>query len=42
VDNDTGRPIEELVEDVMAGYFDEMAQLHATVNSRYDDIKSGR
>jgi hypothetical protein len=39
--SDTGRPAEELVEDVMAGYFNEMAQLHATLDSRYDDIKNG-
>jgi hypothetical protein len=37
----TGRPAEELVEDVMAGYFDELAQARETLDSRYDDIKSG-
>jgi len=40
--SDTGRPAEELVEDVMAGYLDEMAQLHATLDSSYDDIKNGK
>ncbi len=40
--NDTGRPAEELVEDVMAGYFDEVAQIRRTVDSRYDDVKSGK
>jgi hypothetical protein len=40
--SETGRPAEELVEDVMAGYFDEMAQLRTTLNGRYDDIKSGK
>ena len=38
----TGRPAEELVEDVMAGYFDELAQVRETLDSRYDDIKSGK
>jgi hypothetical protein len=37
--SETGRPAEELVEDVMAGYFDELAQ---ALDNRYDDIKSGR
>ncbi len=39
---DTGRAPEELVEDVMAGYFDELAQVRQTLDSRYDDIKSGK
>lgn len=38
----TGRPAEDLVEDAMAGYFAELAQLRSTIDSRYDDIKSGR
>jgi hypothetical protein len=38
----TGRPAEELVEDVMAGYFDELAQVRETLDSRYDDIKNGK
>ena len=38
----TGRPVEELVEDVMAGYFDELAHVRETLDSRYDDIKSGK
>jgi hypothetical protein len=40
--NQTGRPAEELVKDVMAGYFDELAQMRETLDSRYDDIKSGK
>ena len=36
----TGRSADELVEDVMAGYFDELAQVRETLDSRYDDIKS--
>jgi hypothetical protein len=39
---DTGRPPQELVEDVMAGYFDELAQVRQTLDSRYDDVKSGK
>ncbi len=38
----TGRPAEELVEDVMAGYFDELTQVRRSLDSRYDDIKSGK
>jgi len=37
-----GRPAEELVEDVMAGYFDETAEVRQTLDNRYDDIKSGK
>ncbi len=32
---------DELVQDVIEGYFDELAQTHAVLNSRYDDLKSG-
>jgi len=39
---DTGRPTQELVEDVMAGYFDELAQVRQTLDCRYDDVKSGK
>ena len=39
---ETGRPMGELVEDVIAGYFDELAQTRDMLNSRYDDLKSGR
>jgi hypothetical protein len=39
---DTGRPAEELVEDVMTGYFDELAEVRQTLDSRYDDVKSGK
>jgi len=40
--NTTGRPAEELVEDAIVGYFDELAQVRHTLDARYDDIKSGR
>jgi hypothetical protein len=33
---------ETLVKDVVEGYFDELAQTRETLNSRYDDLKSGR
>jgi predicted DNA-binding protein len=33
---------DELVQDVIEGYFDELAQTRAMLNSRYDDLKSGR
>jgi hypothetical protein len=39
---ETGRSADELVEDAMAGYFDELAQVRNTLDSRYDDIKSGK
>jgi predicted transcriptional regulator len=39
---ETGRPTGELVEDAVAGYFDELAQTRDMVNSRYDDLKTGR
>jgi hypothetical protein len=40
--SETGRPAEELMEDAMTGYFDELAQVRETLDSRYDDIKSGK
>ena len=36
------RTADELVQDVIEGYFDELAQTHTMLNSRYDDLKSGR
>jgi hypothetical protein len=38
---ETGRPADELVEDAMAGYFEELTKVRKTLDSRYDDIKSG-
>lgn len=38
----TGRAPDELVEDAMAGYLEELAQLRATLDGRYDGIKNGR
>ena len=39
---ETGRGPNELVEDAMAGYFDELARTRQMLDSRYDDLKSGR
>jgi hypothetical protein len=33
---------DELVRDVVEGYFDELAQTREMLGSRYDDLKSGR
>ena len=33
---------DELVQDVVEGYFDELVQAREMLNSRYDDLRSGR
>jgi predicted DNA-binding protein len=33
---------DELVQDVVEGYFDELANVRDMLTSRYDDLKSGR
>ncbi len=38
----TGRAPDELIEDAMAGYLAELSQVRSTLDSRYDDIKSGK
>lgn len=38
---ETGRSADELVEDAMAGYFHELAQVREMIDRRYDEIKSG-
>ena len=38
---ESGRDTDDLVEDAMAGYVDELLQSRETVNRRYDDLKSG-
>lgn len=38
----SGRATDELVEDAMAGYFAEVQQIRETLNSRYDDLRSGK
>jgi len=38
----TGRTPNDLVEDAMAGYLEELAQTREMLDSRYDDLKGGR
>ena len=38
----SGRAPDDLLEDAMAGYLQEVMQVRETLDSRYDDIKSGR
>jgi predicted transcriptional regulator len=38
----TGRAPDELVEDAMAGYLAELAQVREMLDGRHDEIKSGR
>jgi predicted transcriptional regulator len=38
----TGRAPNEIVEDALAGYLEEVAAVRKTLDSRYDDLESGR
>jgi len=38
----SGRAAGDLVQDAVAGYVDELAETREMLDSRYDDIKSGR
>lgn len=38
----TGRAPDELVQDALVGYLEEVASLRETLDTRYDDLKSGR
>ena len=38
----SGRPTDALVEEAMAGYLAEVSQVRNLLDSRYDDLKSGR
>jgi len=38
----SGRAPDELVEDAMAAYLDELTQVRTMLDSRFDEIKSGR
>jgi predicted transcriptional regulator len=38
----SGRAPDDLVEDALAGYLVEVAEVREMLNGRYDDIKSGR
>jgi BioD-like phosphotransacetylase family protein len=39
---ESGRRTDDLVEDAMAGFLEEVVQVRETLDSRYDDLKSGR
>lgn len=39
---ETGRAPDELIEDAISGYFEELSRAREMLNSRYDDLKSGR
>jgi predicted transcriptional regulator len=38
----SGRAPNEIVEDALAGYLEEVAGIRKTLDSRYDDLTSGR
>jgi hypothetical protein len=38
----SGRPTDDLIEDAMAGYLAEVAEVRSMLDSRYDEVKSGR
>jgi hypothetical protein len=37
----SGRRPEQLLQDALAGYFDELVETRGMLNHRYDDLKSG-
>jgi len=39
---ESGRSKDELVQDAMPGYLDELEQTRGMLDSRYDDLKSGK
>ena len=39
---ESGRAKDELVQDALPGYLDEIERLRKTLDGRYDDLKSGR
>jgi hypothetical protein len=38
----SGRGTDDLVEDAMVGYFDELSQVRETLDRRYDEMESGK
>ena len=38
----TGRQIDDLVQEAVAGFVDELTGVRSMLESRYDDVKSGR
>jgi hypothetical protein len=39
---DSGRPPDELLQDAFLGYFDDLTETRRMLDSRYNDLKSGR
>jgi predicted transcriptional regulator len=39
---ESGRPSDELVEDAVIGYFDELTHTREMLDRRFDDLESGR
>jgi predicted transcriptional regulator len=39
---ETGRPSDELVEDAVIGYFDELEHTRELLDRRFDDLETGR
>jgi len=39
---ESGQSCDEVVEDVLMGYFDELADLRKTLDRRYEEIASGK
>jgi predicted transcriptional regulator len=37
----SGRGTDEVLQDALAGYFDDLVETRDMLNSRYDDLKSG-
>jgi len=38
----SGRPADDLLEDALAGYLEEVTNLRQTLDRRYDELESGR
>lgn len=38
----SGRGADDLVQDALAGYFEELGTLRSTLDARYDELKAGR
>ena len=38
----SGRPSDELLEDALIGYFDELAHTREMLDTRFDDLESGK
>jgi len=38
---ESGRPSDELIEDAVIGYFDELAYTQETLDRRFDELESG-